>query len=136
MMTSEKIELKNQKDQVFYTAEYEAENEWIYSNWFGYLDVEEVKAGANAGLALLIQAHTSKFLNDNRQLEGSWDDANEWIAQDWMPRALQAGLKKFAHVVSPDIYAALSAEEMESNVLDFEMKIFEDFEAAKVWLSS
>ena len=53
-----------------------------------------------------------------------------------MPRALGTGLKRFAHVVSPDIFGALSAEAMQTKVseFNFEMRIFNTKADAERWL--
>ncbi|MFP4088972.1 MAG: hypothetical protein ACLFUB_12975 [Cyclobacteriaceae bacterium] len=75
-------------------------------------------------------------MNDNSQLSGSWDEANDWIAQNWMPRALAAGLKKFAHITSLDVFGALSAEELLTKAGDFEMRIFSDRKEAEAWLKA
>ncbi|NBB73038.1 MAG: hypothetical protein GVY35_05090 [Bacteroidetes bacterium] len=51
-----------------------------------------------------------------------------------MPRALAAGLKKFAHIISPDVFGALSAEELVTKASDFEMRIFDNRADAEAWL--
>ena len=134
----EKIELTNASGNVFYTVEYDTDHQWLYSNWIGFVSVEDVKQGCNAGLDAMIRTRCLNLLNDNRQLTGPWKEANEWIAQDWMPRALQAGLKNFAHVASPSIFAEYSAKDLETRLdeVNFVLKIFKDVELAKAWLSS
>jgi len=131
--------LKDKNQNVFYEVEYWSDKNIIYSNWKGdFLDVDEVKEGALLGLEKIKEYKTSIFLNDNRELRGSWDGANEWIANEWIPNAIAAGLKKFAHIVPEDIYAQLSADFMKDNseeVKDaFQMRIFEDEAKAIAWL--
>ncbi len=128
------IVLKNTIGEEYYHAAYVAEGHFIESNWIGFISIEELKAAANAALTLFERHRTSCLLNDNSRLEGSWDEANEWIAQDWMPRAIGLGLQRFAHVVSPDIFGAMSAEDLVSRAAGFEMRIFESREAAQTWL--
>ncbi len=53
-----------------------------------------------------------------------------------MPRALAAGLKKFAHITSLDVFGALSAEELLTKAGDFEMRIFSDRKEAEAWLKA
>lgn len=115
---------------------YEKEQKWVNNNWIGYVMVEEVKAGADACLDLVKENGCSKLLNDNTNLTGPWDQANEWIATNWMPRALALGLKQFAHVVSEDVFGAISAEDMQTRVneFDFEMRIFSSKSEAEQWL--
>ena len=132
-----KRELTDANGDVFYTVEYDAEQQWLYSNWIGYVSVENVKRGCDAGIEAIKETKCPNLLNDNRQLTGPWRDANEWIAQDWTPRALQAGLRNFAHVTSPNVFAEFSAKDLETRLddLHFVLKIFRDFEQAKQWLT-
>ena len=133
-----KLSLTNVAGNVFYTVEYDTDHQWIYSNWVGFVSVEDVKRGCNAGIDMIIQTRCPNLLNDNRQLTGPWRDANEWIAQDWTPRALQAGLKNFAHITSPNVFAEYSAKDLETRLdeISFVLKIFSDIEQAKGWLTS
>lgn len=67
-------------------------------------------------------------------MAGPWDHALAWIAKDWTPRAIAADLTHFAHVVSPESFAALSAEAMVTKVGDsFQMRVFENLDAARQW---
>jgi hypothetical protein len=59
----------------------------------------------------------------------------EWIAQNWAPRAIAQGLTHFAHVISPESLARLSAENLQYSIgASLQMQIFENAEKAKVWL--
>jgi len=128
--------VKNKLGQVYFTYYLDEDNGWAHNIWKGDVTVDEVIEGCKVSLDFLEEYKPEKILNDNTQLTGSWDEANDWIAQNWMPRALAAGLKKFAHVISPDIFGALSAEELVTKVSGFEMRIFEDESEARAWLKS
>lgn len=128
--------VKNKLGEVYFTSVFDDENGWIYNEWKGDLTVDEVIEACKVSLEFIEKEKPELVLNDNSRLTGSWDEANEWIAQNWMPRALAAGLKKFAHVISPDVFGALSAEELVTKVSGFEMRIFENEEEAKAWLRS
>ena len=127
--------LTNSFDKVFLTIEFDAANQWIYNNWIGVLPTEKVIQGCQATLDFLRDKPCPHMLNDNREVIGSWNSANDWIAQNWMPQALAMGLKRFAHVVSPGIFGQASAAEMITRVgKQFEMRLFQDIELAKNWL--
>ena len=130
-------ELKNTFDKVYLTREYDTRHNWYYNNWIGYITVEQVIEGASFYLQKLRETPSPKLLNDNRQLVGSWTAANDWIAQEWEPHAITAGLKWFALVVSPGTFAQLSAEAMSQRLsLGIETRVFEDIDQAKKWLHS
>ncbi|MGB3587243.1 MAG: hypothetical protein WBA23_11915, partial [Tunicatimonas sp.] len=104
--------VKNKLGQEYFTSVYDEENGWVYNEWKGDVTVDEVIEACKVSLEFIEKQQPEKILNDNSQLTGSWDEANEWIAQNWMPRALASGLKRFAHVMSSDVFGALSAEEL------------------------
>lgn len=126
--------VKNRLGEIYFSSTYAEDNGWIYNEWKGDVTVDEVIEACKVSLDYLEKQPSAKILNDNSQLTGSWDEANEWIAQNWMPRALASGLKKFAHIISPDVFGALSAEEMVTKVSDFEMRIFNNRAEAEAWL--
>ncbi|MDQ2794039.1 MAG: hypothetical protein M3Y12_08530 [Bacteroidota bacterium] len=130
-----KTTLTNSFDKIFLTIEFDAANRWIYNNWMGVLPTEKVIQGCQATIDFLRENRCAHMLNDNREVIGSWNSANEWIAANWMPQVLKLGLKRFAHIVSPSIFGQASAEEMVTRVGNqLEIRLFKDVELAKQWL--
>lgn len=130
-----KTTLTNSFDKVFLTIEFDAANQWIYNNWIGVLPTDKVIQGCQATIDFLREKRCTRMLNDNREVIGSWNSANEWIATNWMPQVLALGLKRFALIVSPGIFGQASAAEMVTRVGNqFEMRLFQDIELAKTWL--
>ncbi|RAU81816.1 STAS/SEC14 domain-containing protein [Pontibacter arcticus] len=130
-----KKEICNAFGNVFLTVEYEDKYNLVHNNWLGYQTLENVMLGANACLELLAYYNCPYLLNDNRLVIGDWNHANDWIANEWTPLAVENGLRYFAHVVNPESYAALSAQMMEEQVSGLlRMRIFEDFEEARNWI--
>ena len=130
-----KTTLTNSFDKVFLTIEFDAANRWIYNNWTGVLPTERVIEGCQATIDFLRENRCAHMLNDNREVIGSWNSANDWIATNWVPQVLALGLKRFAHIVSPGIFGQASAEEMVTRVgTQLEIRLFKDFELAQAWL--
>ncbi len=132
----EKIELKNSRGKVFFKSWYDVTSNQIVAEWIGFVTLQNVKEACTEGLKLLKDTSCPFLLNSNEELEGSWDEANEWIAETWMPQALNYGLKRFAHIVSDDIFVEISAEEMVSRTskYNFEMRMFKQRHEAREWL--
>jgi maltoporin len=132
--------VKTEGGEVIVEIQYLPAQKLLRANWKGsYLSLEEVQKGALAALDYLKRYEAPFLFNDNRELEGAWDEANDWVAQVWMPQAIAAGMKKFAHILAKDLYAQLSAEFMEENsrkVGDFQMRLFGDEPEALRWLLS
>lgn len=132
-----KKSLANAFDKVFLTIEFDATNQWIYNNWVGVLPTEKVIQGCQATIDFLRENPCAHMLNDNRKIIGSWNSANDWIAEHWIPQVLALGLRRFAHIVSPDIFGQASAAELVTRVgQHFEIRLFQDLELAKAWLRS
>lgn len=130
-----RTELTNGFGKVYLTIEYNAANHWVYNNWIGYQTHAGIVMGADACLRPLLEHTCSYLLNDNRQVLGPWDHAVDWIVTVWAPRAIAQGLTHFAHVVSPESMAALSAEAMHIGIGGrLHMRMFSDIDLAQKWL--
>jgi hypothetical protein len=130
-----KTEIKNAFGKTIFTAEYEAANRLVHQEWFGYQTRGGIIAASNGGLEVIARHRCPRLLNDNSAVLGPWDHAVDWLAQDWTPRAIAAGLTHCAHIVSPESFAALSAEALISSLGgSFEMRIFGSEPEARAWL--
>jgi hypothetical protein len=130
-----KREVKNSSGHIFLTIAYDAQNEWMYGNWSGYQTLESVQQGANTYLGIVAEHKCPYLFNDNRLVAGPWSLATEWLVQDWSPRAVALGLTHFAHVISPEAMARLSAENLRFRLRGYlQMQIFEEAQKAAEWL--
>lgn len=128
-------ELKSATGKTFLTIHFDEQNHWVYNDWCGYVSPENVEQGSLAVLETLEKYQAISGLNDNRHLVGRWDQSVDWIEQEWMPRAVAAGLRYFAHVVDKDAFAAASSADMLNRSKGkFHMRIFQDIQSAKEWL--
>lgn len=132
----QKLELKNHFGKVFFTLDYNEKDGFIYANWIGFVNVDNVIEGATKVLEAFESTLCPSFINDNRELTGPWKNANDWIENTWTPRALQSGLKNFAFVVSPNIFGELSAKDLGLRLdnIGFEMQTFKDYDKAVAWI--
>jgi hypothetical protein len=85
----------------------------------------------------LIRAHkVAKVLGDDTALPLIEADDQDWIADDWIPRAAAAGLKVAANK-SPDAYfGRLAVERIKERQRLLTIRSFEQFEQARRWLKS
>jgi len=115
------------------------ENQCIYANWKGIPSVEEVKTGVEMVLEAMVNYQLFTVLNDNRELQGTWTGAMEWIVNDWMPRAIEAGYKGIAYIYSKDVFARFSVDSLLKQTVEkgpVKQKPFKDIEEAKNWLKT
>ena len=128
-------ELVNGFGKVYLTIEYDPANHWVYNNWIGYQTYVGIIKGADECLYPLQENNCSYLLNDNRQVLGPWNHAVEWLVRQWAPRAMAQGLTHVAQVVSPESFAAQSAEAMYVGISDrFQMRMFGAITDAQAWL--
>ena len=126
---------KNNLNKVFLTIEYDAVNNWYYTNWIGYASPENIKKGAEAYLQLLKENPCPYLLNNNQEIVGPWDRANDWLEHVWVPQVSELGLRYMAHILAPNIAAALSGQDLQRRVNGaFEMRIFGSLEKGIAWL--
>ena len=137
-----KKELKDESEKVFLQIEQFTDRNIMYSNWIGTdLTIAQIKQGGALILKELAQHPTPFILNDNRQVVGGWDVVviDAWIADHWMPQVIEAGVKKFAHLLPDELFTELSAEFMKDNSEqlegDFKLRLFHNQEEAEKWLA-
>ncbi len=125
----------SERDCVLY---WDTENNWIYVDWKNRPKVETVKKGCEEMLKLLKEESCSKVLNDNSNVTGSWSAAAEWVAEDWFPRMIRAGLRKFAWIQSPySTLSKISAKESVEKNEDDVIRMFEVGDPKAIeWLKS
>ena len=127
-------EFRNELGDLYVEMEVNFDGRYLYSSWQGgFITLEELVTAGNYVLDLCEYFNLQHIINDNRKLTGSWDHANDYNANVWLPRALKIGLLKLAHISSPEIFAQLSGEQMEQYLGgDLNIKIFKDFEDFQV----
>ncbi|SOD12546.1 PAS domain S-box-containing protein [Pedobacter xixiisoli] len=133
--------IKNQvANGLTYSDEYLAitcndQKGWMEVNWTGYQDFESVQNGGLRMIEVLGSSGLKKVLNDNREVLGNWSEASDWAGKVWFPMMIEAGLRDFAWVFSPSIFAQLAAQKS-FDVSDGKanVRFFHDMEEAKRWL--
>ena len=128
-------EFQTVQKRTFLKMEYDQDNNWIYCNWIGYISMDSAVAGTAALLEMIAETQCPFLLNDNRELHGPWDKANDFIENEVVPKAISLGLRCMAHILAPNIAGALSAQDLHRRVEDkFDMHLFGEIEKAKNWL--
>lgn len=110
---------------------------WVHGDWVGVHSFETVQKGMEAVLELIIATNSTKYLSDNTNLIGGWDIANEWLANDWTPRATAAGMRCVAHVLAPGIYGQMSMLSLSPHIeQQICLSFFDNIKEAEEWLKT
>ncbi|WP_210518364.1 hypothetical protein [Hymenobacter terricola] len=135
MQSADTLTFRRPDGHIYLSATRDRVNHWIHAQWSGVQSLETIQAGGLAYIDMLRAEPCAKLLNDHRELVGRFVNANEWIAQVWTPRIMQAGLRYFAQVLAPGVFGQLSMEDLHQRISDrFELKMFGQLEDAQAWL--
>jgi hypothetical protein len=122
-------------------VEYDIDVPCVSMIWKGYATTAQFREANERVLQEIQQRRSSKLLSDAQEfvLIGATDQ--NWLSSNWIPRVLQAGVRKIA-LVMPRFYfnrVAVDAvtQRLAQNVADdlVSIEYFESREAARTWLS-
>ncbi|TGE16791.1 hypothetical protein [Hymenobacter elongatus] len=120
---------------IYLSISYDAVHGWLYADWHGQVDSEDVMTGALKVLNELRRERCTKVLNNNSKLAGVWADAAIWGGEELLPKLYTAGCRHLAWVYSPEAYSRLSAALIvERSPAGIVLKTFDDLTAARTWL--
>ncbi len=107
----------------------------LYVQWFGNLTSREVIKVANHYLDIQATYHYPLLLNDKCLATGDWSEAMEWLEYEWVPEAIQVGLRSMAYVFSPDMHNQLASFDFLERVQQhLPIQLFYSTPAALLWL--
>jgi hypothetical protein len=119
----------------FIEVSFDAENDWIRTDWIGFIDQDKLFKGCDMILQAILQTHSSRILNENTHLTGTWPEMAEWVRKNYLSKLIDNGCKQIAWVVSPLIEDQTSAlEYLQFTELDIELFLFADVQTATGWL--
>jgi len=133
-MDEGRIELKDENGEICFYTEFIENESWIYNCWIGKISDDVIKKGASINLQQIEKYDCKYILNDNRDLAGNWSESNDWIENEFMPKAIALGLKFIAHVFSPKFITKFSAVDLSSRDLPLIFKTFDNLTTAEDWL--
>ncbi|MBA9076759.1 hypothetical protein [Rufibacter quisquiliarum] len=133
-----RLEAKNSFDRTFYVVEHNQGLGVIDTLWYGYASQQDLKNACGLGLEVLEKSTCAYKLNDNSQLSGPWSDAVGWLEKEWLPRAMQAGLRYLAHVANRHSYGEVAGEVLRISQIGEQLEycMFYSREEALAWLKS
>ena len=135
--------MSNIGDPAFHcVVEYDVDVPCVSMIWKGYATSAQFRDANERVLLEVQQRRSSKLLGDAKEfvLIGATDQS--WLSSNWIPRVLQAGVRKIA-LVMPRFYfnrVAVDAvtQRLAQNVANdlVSIEYFESRDAARAWLSA
>lgn len=123
-------------DDSFLMISWEPKDQIICAQWKDDVGGEPMRRGLDAGLELIIEKKARKWLVDSRRL-GAIDPADvKWVNDNWIPRAVGAGLAYMAFVLAQKVVMQLTMKSFIARIDERELgnAYFDDIEAARAWL--
>ena len=120
------------------TVGYDAEVPCVIMTWKGYATSRDFREANERILGVLAERNTSKLLGDIKEFVLIGADDQHWLSTNWIPRAMEAGLRTVA-MVTPVFYFNRVAVESVGRTLDPETLVLQHFdtrETARQWVAS
>jgi hypothetical protein len=120
-----------------YNIYFDKEINSVVMEWDGYATSKQFKQGTELMLNTLIQNNCSKVLADIKDMKIIAMEDQQWLNEEFLPRATMFGFKAIA-IVKPNYYFNQVAIETISYKADKDkltINFFDNIEDAKAWLS-
>ncbi len=131
------IELDNQ----YWTIEYDEVQKTVICGWkegVGDLLTDDIfKEEMSSYVEIVEKYQAPKLLLNLRQSNYTVvPEVQEWVAHNIAPRAIKAGQRKIATLLSEELFAQVATQQlMEEGIIStIEQQYFDDLEEAKAWL--
>lgn len=108
----------------------------LVQRYYGYMTFAQRKFILEQVLLPAIVAQGAhKLLTDMSDMQGSWDNAEDWLAADFTPRILSTGMQDVAVVLSRDLRSQMSSIDFQERMQGrLHYMLFDTEEEALSWL--
>lgn len=115
---------------------YHADKKIVHHCFHQALDSHHLRLVLSTGVEFLQKYQAKKWLSDNREIEPHSDEDTEWVNNNWLPNALNAGWKYWALVVPDSVKSKMNMVDFINSFYDHDVRImvFVDTESAMEWL--
>lgn len=132
------------KEQLFKekycTVEMDSSNGILYAKWSGFLKIDDIRKGCGAMTEFIKSSGTKLHCSDHLELKVLTDDCKDYLTGEWFPEVESIGLKKVSALVSPNIFARSSIEDVNSaavvNLGQLTIDTFNTQQDCEAWLLS
>jgi hypothetical protein len=115
---------------------YDPTSKAVTGTFKGFLEMAQHQAIGNEMLKEAGDKKSSKLIVDTSELSVIRKDTQQWIEEDWFPRAVKIGIKYMAFVVSKDALGKMSTKTVNQKAGPIEIQYVDSIISAKSWISS
>ena len=119
------------------TVRWDQSGKLVLVEWEGWANSAEFAALLDAEVRALTEHRGSRLLADCRRQKVLRPEDQDRADKEWLPRAIAAGLKRFAIVLPTSVLAAMNVQGRLSKVPSSTLDIayFEGVDEARTWLT-
>lgn len=124
-------------DKPFCTIHYYKEGNVVHLDWNKHATRDQFVEACNYSLQVMEEKKASKMIADNSKVSVVAVENQNWLTENWFPRALQKGFQYSAVVVSNDAFVKFAVKRIENKIQDtlFVVQYFDHVDLAKEWLT-
>jgi hypothetical protein len=115
---------------------YDADVPCVTVVWKGYATSRQLRFVHEEALHLLALHKAHKMLGDDTELATIHSDDQKWIVENWLPRAIGAGLRACASKRPTSYFGRLAVDNVSAAANSGVMRAFDDIAEARGWLKS
>jgi hypothetical protein len=124
----------NIHDNPICTVNYDARIPAVVVVWKRYVTSLQLRFVHEKVLEMIAEHGAHKILGDDTELSVIHPRDQDWILNDWMPRAFKAGLKAAASKRPSGYFGRLSTTRIQSQADELKHQAFDDIGSARDWL--
>jgi len=127
------------EEEAHHTIEWDEANGVCLFTWTEYVTGEEFRASLNSLHEAIAERGVTKYLVDTRSITAHDDADKRWLAEEWIPRLVEDGVRYGAGVYPDSVIAEMDMEKIESQVNsvaeEYTFRTFGDPKEARDWLN-
>jgi hypothetical protein len=126
------MELINENS--FATAKYARPLEVVYYEYVGVVNQPLGMVTIRKVMAFAEKNKVRAIVSDLSRMKGTFTGVNEFLEKEYYPHMIKNGLTSTAIILSNDIFTKYATNDLSKRVGNFELQIFETFDAGEAWI--
>ena len=110
----------------------------VHLDWNKHATREQFIEACDFALTVMVEKGAKKMIADNSKVSVVAMENQNWLTENWFPRALEKGFQYSAVIFSNDAFVKFAVKRIENNINDklFVVHYFEALQPAKDWLAT
>ena len=108
----------------FVEIEFDPSTKVITARWIGFLKLEDVQKGCNLVSNYIKKNNLTSHLSDHTKLKVLSKEVQEYLTGQWFAEVEKLGLKKIAVLVSEDVFAQATVNNVNTRGAVGRLKIY------------